>query len=87
MTTPKAPAAHPLGEAAGSAKFVLQRPEYPDWYAGKNMQGYACWTSQYGDAKFVRLDELVETMQWLAKEKPSATLHSPNNRISRSGDR
>jgi hypothetical protein len=70
--------AYPLGEAAGSAKFVLQRAEYPDWYAGKNMQGYACWTSEYGDAKFVRLDELVETMQWLAKEKPCATLHSPN---------
>lgn len=72
--------AHPLGEAPSSAKFVVQREEYPDWFAGWNMQNLPCWTSEYGDAKFVRLDELVTTLTRLADQKPIAALYLPNAR-------
>lgn len=69
-----------------SAKFVVQRPEYPDWWAGWNEQNLPIWTSDHGDTRLVRLDELVDTLTRLKKHKPVAALYSPNDPAHRPGD-
>ena len=70
-------ASPPLLEPTGPVFFVIQRPTYPDWFAGWNVRG-PTWTSNYDDACRVRLGLLVSYMQNLAKHKPFASL-SPNN--------
>lgn len=71
-----------LAEPSGSAKFVVQRPEYPDWWAGWNEYNLPSWTSHPGYAYLVRADELVDTLTRLAKHKPIAALYSPNSAMS-----
>jgi hypothetical protein len=57
------------------AKFVIQRPEYPDWFCGWSEHGGgACWTSNSDDAVYVYLDDLVATLTKLQKHKPIAAL-------------
>lgn len=68
-----------LSAAHGSARFVIQRPEYPDWWAGWNEYNLPSWTSHPGYAYLVRFDELVDTLTRLAKHKPIAALYSPND--------
>ena len=63
--------------AAAGTKFILQRPEYPDFFAGWNSWNLPIWTSCSGDACFVRPDELVDTMIRLSVYKPVASLYSP----------
>lgn len=72
-----------MTDNAQSARFVVQREEYPDWFAGWNNQNLPCWTSEYGDAKFVRFDELVATLTRLADQKPIAALYLPNDKVER----
>ena len=58
--------------ALGSA-FVIQRPEYPNWFAGWNAVG-PIWTSSMLAAHEIRPDLLVGYMVQLAKHKPHASL-------------
>jgi hypothetical protein len=60
------------------ARFVIQRPESPEWFAGWD-HGLALWVCDAGDAMFVRPDELVDTLSRLAKERPIASLYLPND--------
>lgn len=71
------------GAAPCSAKFLVQRPEYPDWWAGWNEYNLPSWTSHPGYAYLVRSDELVDTLTRLKKHKPIAALYSPNGRDER----
>lgn len=56
------------------AKFLIQRPEYPDWWAGWNEHDLPSWTSHQDCARPVRLDELADTLTRLKKHKPIAVL-------------
>jgi hypothetical protein len=67
----------------GSARFLVQRPEYPGWWAGWNEYNMPLWTSQSGYAYLVRFDELVDTLTRLKKHKPIAALYSPNDQAQR----
>ena len=67
----------PLADTPGSA-FVIQRSEYPDWFAGWNAYG-PIWTSSFDQAVAVRPDLLVGYMGQLAAHKPCASL-LPNAR-------
>lgn len=71
-----------LAAPTGSARFLVQRPEYPDWWAGWNEYNLPSWTSHPGHAYLVRFDELVDTLTRLKKHKPIAALYSPNEKLS-----
>ena len=73
----------PSTPAAGSAFFVIQRPAYPDWYAGANEHG-PMWTSSFHGAFEVPADMLVKIMRGLAPHRPCAIL-LPNARTERCG--
>lgn len=68
------PAWPSLCAASGSAFFVIQRPEYPDWYAGGNEYG-PMWTSSFDDAFEVPADMLLTSTE-------SQTGHSRTNKLS-----
>lgn len=75
------------GAAPCSAKFLVQRPEYPDWWAGWNEYNLPSWTSHPGYAYLVRFDELVDTLTRLKNHKPIAALYSPNAALCESAGR
>lgn len=68
-----------IDESDCPAKFLVQRQEYPEWWAGWNEHNLPRWTSNQGDAQLVRVDELVETLTRLKKYKPTAAIYSMNN--------
>lgn len=65
----------------GSARFLVQRPEHPYWFAGWNEHNLPSWTSHPGHAYLVRYDELVDTLTRLKKHKPIAALYSRNDEV------
>jgi len=81
-TTENQDAGGGFAPAAGSAKFAVQRAEWPNWFAGWNVRGYPSWTSYYNDAQYVRLDDLSDTLVKLQKHKPVAELVLPNAKLS-----
>lgn len=68
----------------GSA-FVIQRPEYPDWFAGWNAWG-PVWSGSFEQAAEVRPDLLVSYMRQLAEHNPCASL-LPNDKLSGGGEK
>jgi hypothetical protein len=65
-----------LARPSGAVRFVIQRPEHPEWFAGWE-HGLALWACEAGDAKLVWPDELVDTLTRLASESPFASLYRP----------
>ncbi len=57
-----------------NAKFLIQRPEYPDWFAGFSEHGQPVWSSDPLKAALVPLDCLVDRLEALKNEKPVASL-------------
>jgi hypothetical protein len=76
---PTESAARGSSPAPFPAKFIIQRPEYPDWWGGWTEQNLPSWTSHPGHAYLVRLDELVDTLTRLKRHHPIAAIYSPND--------
>lgn len=56
-------------------RFVVRRPEYPEWYAGCNEHG-PIWTSGQSGALKIRPRYLGTLLYALAEFKPSASIAS-----------
>jgi len=72
-----------LADATGSARFIISRTKYPEYYTGTNEFGYPGWVSNRDKAMQVREHKLVERMMSIVGHgEISATLVSPNAKSS-----